>query len=311
MKSFLRSAFFGILSASSVLSLPLEARQEQTISDLDVLQFALTLEHLENVFYKGALQRFSEQHFHAAGFDSKFFSQVKFVASDEQAHVVFLTDAIAAAGGTPVAACQYEFPYTDVRSFVALASVLEGVGVSAYLGGAAVLSSKDILTAAGAILVAEGLHQAVHRDSLHQVASAKIVGTPLGPNGIFTLASAFISSCPEGNPPLPFQAFPGLSPAQGNPNTVRSLTGFRVIGAIQPPEAFFVTFVNGLDVISVPGSHVDGIYSAEIPTEASGQTFAFLTNADVTGGFQDSAVIAGPAIIEVTPAAPNIDFSIL
>jgi len=43
MKFTLRSAFCALLSASSVLSLPLETRQQGGVTDLDVLQFALTV----------------------------------------------------------------------------------------------------------------------------------------------------------------------------------------------------------------------------------------------------------------------------
>jgi hypothetical protein len=72
------------------------------------------------------LSQFTESDFNAAGFSSQYFNNLKFIAHDEEAHVLFLEKAISGAGGTPVNACVYNFPFTDIKSFVSLGSVLEG-----------------------------------------------------------------------------------------------------------------------------------------------------------------------------------------
>jgi hypothetical protein len=96
------------------------------------------------------------------------------------------------------------------------------------------------------------------------------------------------------------------------------------------PAGSYVTFVNGLTVTSVKGT-VSGMLplsslrertaanmsltgktiSAKIPSGLGGQTYVFATKSDVEKTFDDSQVIAGPAIIEVKPAAPAIDNSVL
>lgn len=67
-----------------------------------------------------------ESEFLAAGFSKAFYDNLKYVVHDEEAHVIALTEAITAAGASPVKACEYDFPFKDAKSYVALASVLEG-----------------------------------------------------------------------------------------------------------------------------------------------------------------------------------------
>jgi hypothetical protein len=77
------------------------------------------------------------------------------------------------------------------------------------------------------------------------------------------------------------------------------------------PAGSYLTFVNGLNVVSVAGM-IDGMsISAPIPTVAAGQTYVFVTSSDQEGTLSDAAVLFGPAILEVAPAAPMVDYSVL
>ena len=91
------------------------------------------LEHLENAFYKKALSMWDQESFVDAGFPAMLYDDLKYIAHDEEGHVLYLEAGLTAAGATPVAACEYSFPMTTPKEFVAMASVIEGVGVSAYL----------------------------------------------------------------------------------------------------------------------------------------------------------------------------------
>lgn len=315
-----------LLCASTASAYPtntLTARD--TDIDTTVLQFALTLEHLENAFYKQALSMFSEQDFYHAGFGADYYNNIQLIGSDEDQHVSFLTSALTAAGATPVAPCTYNFPMTDVLSFIGLSMVLEGVGTSAYLGGAPLITSKDYLTAAGSILVTEALHTSLQRTALKAAPAANAYGTPLDPNAVYTLAASFITGCPSGNTGvLPFKTFPALTSNQHagtcegpechsaffqkrdateddsrtapKPASVGDNASFAANSTV--PAGSFLTFVSGLTVVSVPAQGSGSTVTAAIPQGVTGQAYVMVTSADSKGKFDASAVLFGPAILE-------------
>ena len=60
----------------------------------DILNYALTLEHLEATFYQEGLQNYTQQDFISAGYMDPFYANLQVIASDEQTHEQFLTQAL-------------------------------------------------------------------------------------------------------------------------------------------------------------------------------------------------------------------------
>ncbi|KAI9744782.1 MAG: hypothetical protein M1818_001707 [Claussenomyces sp. TS43310] len=297
-----------LLALTSVVSGAALPKRAAALTDADILQYALTLEHLENAFYKQALSTMPESAFTSANFSSFFYDQLKYIAHDEEGHVLYLEAGLTAAGATPNAACTYSFPMATPQEFIAMASVVEGLGVSAYLGAAADITTKAYLTAAGAILVTESLHQAAHRNALGEIPMANVFGTPMAPNAVYSIASTFITSCPSSNAPLPVMAYPTLTLKSGLPTAPGA--DVDLVPQSAPPSSYYVTFVSGLDIIPVmPASFADGMIMAAVPMNISGQSYAFVTS-DNSGVINDTTVLFGPAIIEVTPPSPTFDLSI-
>jgi Ferritin-like domain len=58
--------------------------------DVDILNFALTLEHIENAFYTQGLSNFKQEDFVHAGFPDWSYGRLKQIAAHEAAHVEFL-----------------------------------------------------------------------------------------------------------------------------------------------------------------------------------------------------------------------------
>ncbi|HWD66223.1 MAG TPA: ferritin-like domain-containing protein [Solirubrobacteraceae bacterium] len=137
-------------------------------SDIDILNFALTLEYLESDFYqvKGK----------AVGLSGEAKTLARLFGDEEAEHASALTAAIKSAGGKPVKKPMFTFPVTNQASFLKLAYVLENTGVGAYNGAGPSLSDKKLLAAAGSIVQIEARHAA----SIALLTNEKIT-----PNGAF------------------------------------------------------------------------------------------------------------------------------
>jgi hypothetical protein len=136
--------------------------------DIDILNFALTLEYLETDFYKVKGK--------AVSLSGEAKALATLFGDEEAEHVAALTKAISGAGGMPVKKPTFVFPVTDQASFLKLAYTLENVGVGAYNGAGPSLMNKAYLAAAGSIVQVEARHAA---------AIALLTGGKITPNGAF------------------------------------------------------------------------------------------------------------------------------
>jgi hypothetical protein len=136
--------------------------------DIDILNFALTLEYLETDFYKTKGK--------SVGLSGEAKTLAALFGDEEAEHVAALTKAISAAGGTPVKKPTFAFPVTNQASFLKLAYTLENVGVGAYNGAGPSLMNKAYLAAAGSIVQIEARHAA---------SIALLTGGKITPNGAF------------------------------------------------------------------------------------------------------------------------------
>ncbi len=137
-------------------------------TDIDVLNYALTLERLEDAFYQEALDMFGQDDFVQADPLQSFseeqreaaFGYVQSVAEHEATHVEVLSQAVTLLGGEPAEEASYTFGVESVNQFLQLGTTLENTGVAAYAGAAPFIQSPDLAGAALSIHSVEARHAA-------------------------------------------------------------------------------------------------------------------------------------------------------
>jgi len=255
--------------------------------DTTILNYALTLEHLEANFYAGVLQKFNKKAFTKAGYSVAVYQRVQELARQEAVHVATLESVLGAAATKP---CEYAFPYKTVDQALALSRVLESVGVSAYLGAAPLITSDFYLTAAGSILSVEARHQAVIAEINGGIGFPSAFDTPLGFSQVYSLAAPFIKYCPSTNPALPVTRFPELAIVGGVGRTIQ-LQFECELGS----TPLYAHVLSGLEpyVVKMKKNH------SFITPPVRGTIYIVVSTSSEAAGLTDANTVAGPVIAEV------------
>jgi hypothetical protein len=145
------SALLGMLPSIASAKSTGRAAASRAASDVDILNYALTLEYLEAAFYAEGVKM--------SGVTGKELTFAKTVAMDEAQHVAFLKSAL---GAKAVKKPTFDFKGTtaDKTMFLKTASVLEDTGVAAYAGAAPMIANKKTLSAALSVHSVEARHAA-------------------------------------------------------------------------------------------------------------------------------------------------------
>ncbi len=178
------------------------------VSDIDILNYALALEHLEAAFYVAGVARFTANDYNNSNNGAIFGSKIngnilpyiRAIGEHETAHVAALRSTITTLGGTPVAACTYNFGVNTVNDFLMVAMALENTGVMAYDGAVALISNPDIKQVAATVATVEARHAAYLNVLNGAIPFPSAFDTPKSRAEVLAIASQFIVSCPGGGP---------------------------------------------------------------------------------------------------------------
>lgn len=171
------------------LALPTRA-ESATANDVDILNYALTLEYLQSSFYTetervGALR-------------GKAARATRVVGAVERAHVQALRQVL---GKAAVKRPFFNFQGTteDQQRFLKTAVAFEDLAVAAYKGQAPLLDSKELLAAAVAIHSVEARHAAWMRHLFGIVPAARAFDEPFSKPKILRIVAStrFIASTPK------------------------------------------------------------------------------------------------------------------
>lgn len=163
---------------------PAESTDQWNV-DMDILNYALTLEHLEAEAY-----RVANSNAWMSGTAANYFQDF---GAHENSHVEALTKLISDSGGTPVTkAATYHFPdITNSQEALTFFQSMEELGAAAYLGQVPRLADPNLITAAASIHNVEAQHAAALSDLLG-VEPSPAFAQPKSMDEVMAVVSPFI-----------------------------------------------------------------------------------------------------------------------
>lgn len=207
-KGFLIGAA-GILGGGALLAVPGMAKAHSPADDIDqeILNYALTLEHLEATFYEVGMRRFGSQ------LPPRQFRNLTRIMNHERRHVTLFTNVIEGAfgAGQAVPRLDYNFnetAFTNVNRFLTVARLLEDTGVSAYDGAIAHITAAGYLTVGAQIATVEARHASYLRNIKDESPFPEAVDEAVPPRDIATtVRDTFVTSDPDASPYGPYESF--------------------------------------------------------------------------------------------------------
>jgi rubrerythrin len=178
-------ALYGTMAVSPMVR---RAFAGGSTGDIDILNYALTLEYLEAAFYEGAAK--------TPGLSKEVAGYVKTFGDEEQEHVDALMTTIKDLGGTPVKAPKVDFgdAFTSADKLIPLAITFEDTGVGAYNGAAPMIQSKDLLATAGGIVQVEARHAATIRQAAGEDPAPEAFDPSISQADVLKAVQPFIQS---------------------------------------------------------------------------------------------------------------------
>ena len=178
-----------------------EEMENEFEDDVDILNYALTLEYLEARFYQQGLDNIGEEalcncnvlkeetYLHDVAFD-----ELRTIQEHEESHVETLIATIEDLGGEPIEEPEFDFGIAVEypMAFLGTAAQLEAIGVSAYAGAAPFIENEDLVPPALGIHSVEARHASFLQTLMGETGFPNVIDEPRSRSEVLELAGGFI-----------------------------------------------------------------------------------------------------------------------